>query len=81
MKKYKKKCKILYFGKEHELTNEIKLGILETFFNRPKTLEIKLIGIMNITNMNHMLSGCSKLFSIPDISNLNTTNVKYMNSM
>ena len=81
VKKYKKKCKILYLGKEHELTNEIKLGILETFFNRPKTLEIKLIGIMNITNMNHMFSGCSTLFSIPDISNLNTTNVKYMNSM
>jgi hypothetical protein len=40
VKKYKKKCKILYLGKEHELTNEIKLGILETFFNRPKTLEI-----------------------------------------
>ena len=81
VKKYKKKCKILYLGKEHEFTNEIKLGILETFFNRPKTLEIKLIGIMNITNMNHMFSGCSTLFSIPDISNLNTTNVKYMNSM
>ena len=81
VKKNKKKCKIIYLGKEHELTNEIKLGILESFFNRPKTLEIKLIGIMNITNMNHMFSGCSTLFSIPDISNLNISNVKYMNSM
>ena len=44
-------------------------------------LEIKLIGINNITDMSWMFSECSSLLSLADISKWNTNNVINMSYM
>ena len=49
-------------------------------YNKNK-LEIKLKGIDNVTNMNHMFDGCSSLSSLPDISKWNTINVINMSNI
>jgi surface protein len=71
-------CKIIINGNELPLTthkdvdkNQLNNGIFE----------IKLKGIKNITNMRYMFSDCELLFSLPNISKLNTENVIDMSYM
>ena len=62
----KKNCKIIYQGKELELTEYIDINKIE--LNEDKTLEIKLKGIKSITDMSGMFCKCPSLLSLPDIS-------------
>ena len=66
----KNKCKMIIEGNEME--------IKETF--EINNLQIKLIGINNITNACQMFY-CSSLHSIPDLPKWNTSNIKDMSQM
>ena len=78
VKNNKNNCKIEIEGKEYELKEKHSFSF---FSIKPDILEIKLKGIMNITNMSYMFYQCSSLSSLPDISNWNTSNVTHMNCM
>ena len=68
-------CKIIIKGKEEEL-DEFYCGEL-----KEKELEITLINIKNIIDMRAIFSGCDSLISLPDISEWDTSNVRYMSFM
>ena len=68
--------KIIINDKENELIEEYNIKD----YNKNK-LEIKLIGINNVTNMSFMFDGCSSLSNLPDISKLNTNNITDMSHM
>ena len=62
----KNHCKIIYNGKELDLTATLKIEKTNT-----DELTIKLKGITNITNASYIFSECSNLLYIPNI-NLST---------
>ena len=74
----KKLCKIICEGKEYDLHEKFNL---QNFHLNKDFLEIKLKGIINITNMSYMFSGCSSLSYLPDISKWNTSQINYMHYM
>ena len=74
----KKHCKIIYEGKEYELKEEFNIKNI----NKNKDiLEIKLKGIMNITNMFAMFYGCTSLICLPDFWKWDTSNVTDMSCL
>ena len=75
----KKNCKILYNNMEYELKeyfNEI-----DKAYNNKEEIKIKLKVIYNVTNMSSMFRNCKTLYSLPDISLLNTSNLTNMSYM
>ena len=76
----KNRCKIIYEGKEEEL-KEKKEIYTSWFSTKINKLEIKLKGILNITDISGMFYECSKLSSLPDISKWNTIIVTHMRNM
>ena len=74
----KNHCKIIYDNQDHELQNSIKI---KSVYKSKDILEIKLIGIENITSAYCMFYNCSSLISLPDISEWNTINVNDMSCM
>ena len=76
--RYKKCCKIKIGNKEQELKEKYNLGI---FHKKSDTLEVKLKGITNITEMIYMFNDCSSLLSLPDIDKWNTINITNMSWM
>ena len=68
--------KMIIDDKEYEITEEY--NAKSKVINK---LNIKLKGINNITNMNDMFNGCSRLLSLPDISKWNTINATNMSHM
>ena len=48
---------------------------------KKEILEIRLKGIMNITNMHAMFYECSSLISLPNISKWDTTKITDMSSL
>ena len=75
-KMYKDSCKIIYEGKKYNLTEYFKLKN-----NENKLLEIKLFGILNITDLSGMFEGCSLLLSLNNIEFIDTTDTTSMESM
>ena len=73
----KKLCKIICEGKEYDLHEKFNV---QNFKNKD-LLEIKLKGIINITNTGNMFSGCSSLLSLPDIAKWNTSKITDMHYM
>jgi len=71
-------CKIIYNGKEYDLTEELKLN--NSDLNKDK-IEIKLKGINTITNASYMFFKCKLLLDLPDICKWNTINVTDMSFM
>ena len=71
-------CKIIYNGKEYELTEELKLN--NSDLNKDK-IEIKLKGINTIRNASYMFFKCKSLLDLPDICKWNTINVTDMSFM
>ena len=78
VQRYKNICKIIINGKEEEL-REFKT--FSRFGKKIKQYEIKLHGIQNIDNLNHMFYSCESLLSLPDISKWNTSNITDMSYM
>ena len=73
------KCKIINNKKEFELSEYFEFK--ENKELNKNILEIKLIGIKNISNASAMFSGCSSLISLGDISKWNTSKITRMDGM
>ena len=76
VKMYKDSCKIIYKEKKYNLTEYFELKN-----NENKLLEIKLFGILNITDLSGMFHGCSSLLSLNNIEFIDTTDTTSMKSM
>ena len=74
VKNNKDKCKIAFNGKDYDLVDYFELPEIEN----AKTIDIKLKGIKNITNISCMFSYNYKILSSPDISDWNTSNITDM---
>ena len=74
----KKKCVILIKGKEFPLKFMIKKKELELINNY---YEIKLMEKIKITNASYMFCNCFLLYSLPDISEWDTSNIVNMSCM
>ena len=72
----KNNCKIIYEEKEYDLKKEFNVKNI-----KKEILEIRLKGIMNITNMHAMFYECSSLISLPNISKWDTTKITDMSSL
>ena len=72
----KNNCKIIYEEKEYDLKKEFNVKNI-----KKEILEIRLKGIMNITNMHAMFYDCSSLISLPNISKWDTTKITDMSSL
>ena len=72
----KNNCKIIYEEKEYDLIKEFNVKNI-----KKDILEIRLKGIMNITNMHAMFYECSSLISLPNISKWDTTKITDMSSL
>ena len=75
VEKYKGKCKIIINGTETELCTNYSLK------NSEKMLKVKLKLNTIITDMSLMFQGCSLLWSLEGISQLQTENVSNMHGM
>ena len=71
----KNNCSILYKNETYELTEYFDISNFEEIQD---TIEIKLKGINNITNMSDMFNDCRNLIELPDIYMWNTINVTNM---
>ena len=76
VKRYEDSCKIIYEKKKYKLTE-----YFEFENNGNKLLEIKLFGILNITDLSGMFNGCSSLLSLNNIEFIDTTDTTSMESM
>ena len=77
VKNNKNLCKVIIDNKEYDLCeyySDKNLKLKNIF-------EIKLKGIINITDMSYMFYGCLSLLSLPDISKWDTKNVTNMSNM
>ena len=74
--KNKNKCKIIYNGKEHDLTEYFKNDNKD---NQANILKIQLTINKNITDISYMFHECKALLSMKDISNLDNSNTINLN--
>ena len=73
------KCKIIYNDKIYELSEYF--DDINLHYNNKDEFKFILKGINNITDMSYMFEGCKLLYSLPDISNIDTSNVTNMKYM
>ena len=76
VKRNKNNCKIIYDGKEYELSKQLEY-YKEKKFDK-SLIKIKLIGINNITNMSSMFNYCRTLISLSDLSKWDTSKITDM---
>ena len=79
VKNNEKNCQINYEDNTYNLSEYIEIDQENIKYN--DILEIKLIGIKNITNAYFMFHKCFSLISIPNLSNWKTNNITNMNQM
>jgi len=60
-------------GKEYKLCTNINIGNFKIDDN--KLFKIQIIGIKSITDMSYMFHKCNNLFSIPNLSQINTSKI------
>ena len=77
VKNNKENCILFIDGKEMELLDYLDV----TKINNNEILEIKLKEIKPITNMYRMFRDCYQLFSLPDFSEWDTSNVTNLHSL
>ena len=70
-----KNCEFIYEGKKYNLKENIYVS------NNKDMIEIRLIGINNITNICGMFEKCSSLVSITGISKIKTSKITNMSSL
>ena len=80
VKNNKNICKIFYEEKKYELQE--KFDIKNINFEKLKNdkIEIKLVGIKNITNLSNMFSGCSSLISIDNLDKISISGINSLNN-
>ena len=78
VKNNKKKCYLEIGNKKVDLCSFLELTEKQ---KNKEQIEVKLIGIKNITDISSMFQGCNSLLSSPDISNWDTKNVTNMRAM
>ena len=71
----KAQCKIIIDNKKYELSEEFPLNNLKKV---TENIEIKLVGIQNITDISYMFDNCSSLKSIKNIDSWDTSTIKLM---
>ena len=76
-----KQCKIIIDGKEQEICEYVDVDKLHYDPKINKCLTIKLKNLDGIIDYYCMFYNCETLYSLPDISELNTKNVKSFRSM
>ena len=74
----KSNCIMIIDNKEHETARTLNI---QNYDKDKDIIEIKLKGISKVTNMSYLFSGCSKLLSLSDISEWDTSNVINMSYM
>ena len=79
VKNNEKNCQINYEDNTYNLSEYIEID--QENIKNNDILEIKLIGIKNITNAYFMFHKCFSLISIPNLSNWKTNNITNMNQM
>ena len=72
-------CKIIIDGNEYKLCNYI--NIADFNYDDSKIFKIQLTGIKSITDMSFMFHKCNNLFSVPNLSQINTSKVISMRSL
>ena len=68
-------CRIIYNNKQYNL---------KEYFNTPDNeeyLRIKLTGILEIIDLRDMFAECNLLYDLPDISKIDTKNIKCMSNL
>ena len=73
--KNKNFCRIIYHNKQYKLKE-----YLNTHDNGPY-LKIKLKGILEIKYLRDMFANCDLLYDLPDISKIDTKNIKSMSNL
>ena len=73
------KCKIIYKEKEYDLVAYFE--DIDGFYNNKETIEFKLKGINNISDMSSLFDNCKSLYFLPNISRWNTSNITNMNKL
>ena len=81
VKNNKNKCYIINGKIKYNLNTYFYIKERKGKSNKKIKFKIKLVGIMNINNLEEMFSGCSSLESLPDISKWNTNNVTDMRAL
>ena len=76
--RYKNNCKIIYEKKERQLKQFKKF---KWPFKKIDKFEVKLKGILNMTDLSDMFKGCKSLLYLPDISEWNTSIITDMSYM
>ena len=71
----KDKCYLIIEEKKYDLIEYLLIKDIKT---KGKNIEIKLKGFNRISDMSYMFYDCSSIFSLPDISKWNTSNVTNM---
>jgi len=78
VKNNKNNCKILCENKIYEL---IEYFNISNYNNKNNELEIKVLGLNNITDASYMFHQCNSLLSSSELSKLDTSNVTNMSSL
>jgi len=77
VKNNKNNCKIIINGNKYELCNYINISNYN-YNHNSKIFKIQLTGIKSISDMSYMFHKCNNLFSIPYLSQINTSKVTSM---
>ena len=78
VKNNKDKCKYIFKNKEYELTDKFDL---KNYDNSKGILKIKLTGLNKVTDLSHLFDYCESLLEVPDISELDISNVIKLNHL
>ena len=74
----KDKCYLIIEEKKYDLIEYLLIKDIKT---KGKNIEIKLKGFNRISDMSYMFYDCSSIFSLPNISKWNTSNITNMSYM
>ena len=81
VKNNKNICKIYYEEKEYELQEKFDIKNINLKKLKNDTIEIKLLGIKNITNLSSMFSGCTSLLFMDNLDKIQINEINSLNNL
>ena len=81
VKNNKNICKIYYEEKEYELQEKFDIKNINLKKLKNDTIEIKLLGIKNITNLSSMFSGCTSLLFMDNLDKIPINEINSLNNL